>query len=131
MDTSTRPGPTRTGDDHLLLRVSAAARRLEISRSHAYALARIGALPGVVRLGRSIRVSVRGIEEWIEQERQGSAKPFRGRRNPMSPCHRLASGKPFPGMDALVREGLRSWLGAAPSLAYERSQSTKALDRCR
>jgi len=78
MDATTQPGPTRTGDDLILLRVPAAARRLDISRSHAYALARIGALPGVVRLGRSIRVSVRGIDDWIQQERQGAALPRRG-----------------------------------------------------
>ncbi len=53
-------------DDRLLLRIPAAARLLDISRSRAYALARSGELPGVVRLGHSLRVSVRGLEEWIE-----------------------------------------------------------------
>lgn len=57
-------------DERLLLKVPAAARRLDISRSYAYQLARTGELPGVVRLAGSIRVSVRGLEEWIELHRQ-------------------------------------------------------------
>lgn len=56
-------------DDRLLLKVPAAARLLDISRSRAYALARSGELPGVVRLGGSIRVSLRALEEWIDARR--------------------------------------------------------------
>ena len=54
----------------MLLRVPAAAQRLDISRSQAYELARRGELPGVVRLGRSMRVSVRALEDWIEGHRE-------------------------------------------------------------
>lgn len=71
MDAPTRHAPPRMADERLLLKVPAAARRLDISRSYAYQLARTGELPGVVRLGsRAIRVSVRGLEEWIELHRQ-------------------------------------------------------------
>jgi excisionase family DNA binding protein len=75
MDAPTRPGPPRIADERLLLKVPAAARRLDISRSYAYQLARTGELPGVVRLGRSIRVSVRGLEEWVERQRHNGPTP--------------------------------------------------------
>jgi len=70
MDAWTQPGRPRTPGDPLLLRVAAAAEPMAISRSHAYQLARTGRLPGVVRLGGSLRVSVRGLEEWIAAQRQ-------------------------------------------------------------
>jgi excisionase family DNA binding protein len=53
---------------HPLLRIAEAAERLAISRSRAYALAKTGDLPGVVRIGGSIRVSARRLEEWIDRQ---------------------------------------------------------------
>ena len=79
MDRVAQSEPLRTDTDRLLIRVSTAARLLSISRSTAYQLARTGRLPGVVRLGRSIRVSVLGLEEWIDQER---AAPTAGQARP-------------------------------------------------
>jgi excisionase family DNA binding protein len=55
-------------DERLLLRVDEAAARLSISRSKAYALARAGELPGAMRVGKTIRVSMRGLEEWIARQ---------------------------------------------------------------
>jgi excisionase family DNA binding protein len=53
--------------DKLLLRMPEVAERLSISRSRAYELAAAGRLPGVIRLGKSIRVSAKRLDEWIEQ----------------------------------------------------------------
>jgi excisionase family DNA binding protein len=51
-----------------LLKMEEAARQCRISRSKAYAMARAGTLPGVVRLGGSLRVSERALTEWIARE---------------------------------------------------------------
>jgi excisionase family DNA binding protein len=62
--------------ERVLLRVSEAAERLGISRTKAYELAARNELPGVMRVGGSIRVNVRRLDEWIEAEsttRPGSA----------------------------------------------------------
>jgi excisionase family DNA binding protein len=50
-----------------LLRVQEAATMLAISRSRAYQMAQAGTLPGVVRLGGSIRVNARALEDWIDR----------------------------------------------------------------
>ncbi|MBA3688377.1 MAG: helix-turn-helix domain-containing protein [Chloroflexi bacterium] len=55
--------------DRALLRVEEAAEMLGISRARAYELAASGALPSV-RIGRSRRVPVRQLEEWIEERWQ-------------------------------------------------------------
>ena len=52
--------------ERLLLRMDEAAKVLGISRSKCYELAAAGLLPGVIRLGKSLRVSVRALEEWIK-----------------------------------------------------------------
>jgi excisionase family DNA binding protein len=65
----------RTYEERVLLRVPEAARRLGISTSQAYELARRGELPGVVRLGGAVRVSVRLIEEWIDTHDSVSPPP--------------------------------------------------------
>jgi excisionase family DNA binding protein len=49
----------------LLLRVSEVARLLSISRSRAYELVASGTIPGVVRLGNSIRVRKADLEAWV------------------------------------------------------------------
>jgi excisionase family DNA binding protein len=41
---------------------------LRVSRSKIYALAAEGSLPGVVRIGGSLRISERRLREWIDAE---------------------------------------------------------------
>lgn len=53
--------------DKLLLRVSEAAERCSIGRSTAYELLASGQLPSV-RVGRAVRVPVRALEAWIEEQ---------------------------------------------------------------
>lgn len=55
----------------VLLRVGDAARVLSVSRSQAYALIQRGDLP-VIRLGHSIRVNRRALEDMIEA---GTSRP--------------------------------------------------------
>ena len=55
------------GQDRALLRVDEAAGRLGISRARAYALVQSGELPSV-RLGRSLRVPVRQLDEWVDEQ---------------------------------------------------------------
>ena len=50
-------------ETQLTISVEQAAERLAISRGHAYALARAGRLPGVLRLGGVYRVSVPAFNE--------------------------------------------------------------------
>lgn len=54
-------------DEKLLIRVPEAARRMGIGKSMAWEMARRGELPGVVRMGRSVRVSVKRLQEWIDE----------------------------------------------------------------
>lgn len=51
----------------LLLSVPEAARTLGISRSHLYQLIQSGKLP-VIRLGASVRVPRRWLEEFVERQ---------------------------------------------------------------
>jgi excisionase family DNA binding protein len=52
--------------DRLLYRMNEAAEVLGISRSKAYELAAAGLMPGLLRFGASLRVSVRALEAWIK-----------------------------------------------------------------
>ena len=52
----------------LLLRPAEVARLLAISRSKLYGLISADAIPGVIRIGSSIRVSRRALESWIASE---------------------------------------------------------------
>jgi excisionase family DNA binding protein len=52
--------------DALLLTLPQVAGLCTISVRHAKRLAREGVLPGVVKLGRSVRVSRAGLEAWIK-----------------------------------------------------------------
>jgi excisionase family DNA binding protein len=54
--------------DRRLIRVSEAADRLAISRSRAYLMAQRNELPGQVRLGNQVRVSIKALDEWIDQQ---------------------------------------------------------------
>ena len=50
---------------HRLLTVVEAAERLNIARWRAYAEIRAGRLPGVVKIGHTIRVDPDALERWI------------------------------------------------------------------
>lgn len=52
----------------LLLRDREVAELLGISKSKAYLLMTSGALPGVVRIGRCIRLSRESLERWIHEQ---------------------------------------------------------------
>lgn len=57
--------------DHVeaeLISVEQAAHLLSIGRSRAYAMAASGEMPGVVRLGRSLRVIRRRLIAWIDEQ---------------------------------------------------------------
>ena len=53
--------------DRELLRVSEAAERLSLSRSHAYAMVAAGVLP-TVRIGRAVRVPARALSAWVDAQ---------------------------------------------------------------
>ena len=55
-------------DQKLLVRVPAAARMLDVSRAKAYAMAAAGQMPGVVRLGGSVRISVEALRNWVREQ---------------------------------------------------------------
>ena len=57
--------PTAVAELPPLLRVEEVAKLLRINRKSAYAAVESGAIPGVVRIGRSIRVSRDAVLEWL------------------------------------------------------------------
>ncbi len=59
--------------EQMLLRVSECAEVLAISRNHLYSLIHAGSVPGVIRLGRSVRISRQGLEQLIEKQNHTSA----------------------------------------------------------
>jgi excisionase family DNA binding protein len=54
-----------------LLSIEEAGRILRIGRSTAYDMAASGTMPGLIRLGRSLRVSRRRLLEWIDDQTNG------------------------------------------------------------
>jgi excisionase family DNA binding protein len=50
-----------------LLRMSEVAALIDTSLPRAYELVRLGVIPGVVRLGRQIRVNPDALDKWINQ----------------------------------------------------------------
>ncbi len=62
-------------DRHEYLKVPEMAEMLQIARSRAYELVGSGAIPSV-KIGRSVRVSRRELDRWLEEQRQ----PGAGRR---------------------------------------------------
>lgn len=56
----------------LLLTIPQAARSLGISRAMLYSLIAKRKGPPVIRLGKSVRVSVASLRKWIEEQEQGS-----------------------------------------------------------
>ena len=69
-------GPVKTkgwGMDRLLLRPMEAAKSLGVSRSRIYELIASGELPGIVRLGRSVRVSSEALRSWVRAQVGGES----------------------------------------------------------
>jgi excisionase family DNA binding protein len=54
-------------ETRLLLKAEAVARKLSVGRATAYELMASGILP-TVRIGRSVRVPARALEQWVERE---------------------------------------------------------------
>jgi len=57
---------------HEWLKVPEVAKMLRIARSRAYELVADGEIPSV-RIGRSVRVSRRELDRWLEKQRQPGA----------------------------------------------------------
>jgi excisionase family DNA binding protein len=53
---------------HEFLKVPEVAKELRIARSRAYELVANGTIPAV-KIGRSVRVSRRELERWLEEQR--------------------------------------------------------------
>ncbi len=58
---------------HEYLKVPEVAEVVRIARSRAYELVAEGKIPSV-RIGRSVRVSCRDLERWLEEQRQAEIR---------------------------------------------------------
>ncbi len=90
-------------DQPILLKAEQAAKLLNLSRSKFYELATADEVPGVVRIGRSVRISRAALERWVRDRAgdpaprpaAGDAPPRRARGR-----HRRRRGAPArPGPD--------------------------------
>lgn len=61
------------------LKVPEVAAILQIARSRAYELVATGAIPGAVKIGRSVRVSREELDRWLEDQRVPEVARWRGR----------------------------------------------------
>ena len=61
-------------DQPILLKAEQGAKLLNLSRSKFYELLMAGSVPGVVRIGRSVRVSRAALERWV-REQSGEVNP--------------------------------------------------------
>ncbi len=61
---------------HEYLKVPEVAELLRIARSRAYEMAANGTLPGVVRIGRSLRVSREELDRWLENQSVAQPRLF-------------------------------------------------------
>ncbi len=59
-------------EQHEYLKVPEVARIIRVARSRAYELVAEGDIPSI-RIGRSVRVSRKELERWLEEQRQPSA----------------------------------------------------------
>ncbi len=55
--------------EHEYLKVPEVAEILRIARGRAYELVACGTIPGVVKIGRSIRVNREELNRWLEDRR--------------------------------------------------------------
>ena len=53
---------------HEYLKVPEVAQILRIARGRAYEMVATGTIPGAVKIGRSVRVSRRELERWLEEQ---------------------------------------------------------------
>ena len=60
-------------EQHEYLKVPEVARIIRVARSRAYELVAEGEIPSI-RIGRSVRVSRRELDKWLEEQRQPSAR---------------------------------------------------------
>ncbi len=67
-----------TTEAPLLLRAEEGARLISVSRSKFFQLMASGAVPGVVKIGRSTRISREALERWV-RERSGEQHDGSGR----------------------------------------------------
>ena len=70
MEVPTKPQleGAQSSDVTLLLTTEEAARALRVSRSRLYEWMGRGEVPGVVRFGRSVRISRRALETWVDAQ---------------------------------------------------------------
>jgi excisionase family DNA binding protein len=58
----------------LLIKVEEAGKLISVGRAKAYQMAQSGEMPGVVRMGRSVRVSAAALGDWVRKQTEaGSA----------------------------------------------------------
>ncbi len=55
-------------NEPILLRAEEGAALLNISRTKFFELMATNSLPGVVRIGRSVRISRAALERWVEEQ---------------------------------------------------------------
>ena len=60
-------------EQHEYLKVPEVARIIRVARSRAYELVADGDIPSI-RIGRSVRVSRKELDRWLEEQRQPNAK---------------------------------------------------------
>ncbi len=62
------PNIEEARDRPLLLRAEEAAHLIGLKRSKVAAMMAAGELPGVVRIGRAIRISREALEQWVREQ---------------------------------------------------------------
>jgi excisionase family DNA binding protein len=60
-------------EQHEYLNVAEVARIIRVARSRAYDLVADGDIPSI-RIGRSVRVSRKELDRWLEEQRQPNAR---------------------------------------------------------
>ncbi len=60
-------------EQHEYLKVPEVARVIRVARSRAYELVAEGDIPSI-RIGRSVRVSRRELDKWLDEQRQPSTR---------------------------------------------------------
>ncbi len=143
-------------DDVRLLRLTAVAELLSVSRTKVYQLVASGEIPSV-RLGRSVRVPLHGLREWVlEQTSKASPPPFippppapaapsrqvrASRVAPPAPRARRSPAKPKPESDEVTpffepymphpmnKEEYRAWIKHLDEHPDEKARVLEAADR--
>jgi len=66
---------TVKNEPRLLLKIEEAGNLLGFSRAKAYQMANSGELPGVLRIGRSVRVNAASLRAWVHANSGTSGHP--------------------------------------------------------